>query len=103
MFAVFLLVCNIGDLFFISGRRDYLGNDLRDKLERRHLSPRRYSPAQDARGRQSIRGQTQELYISSCFLILVSFLNWLYLRVSSFLSIKYLFLFLHWQFYDSCS
>ncbi|XP_027910094.1 zinc finger CCCH domain-containing protein 13 isoform X1 [Vigna unguiculata] len=38
-----------------SGRRDYLGNDLRDKLERRHLSPRRYSPAQDARGRQSIR------------------------------------------------
>ncbi|CAJ1978990.1 unnamed protein product [Sphenostylis stenocarpa] len=38
-----------------SGRRDYLGNDLRDKLDRRHLSPRRYSPAQDARGRQSIR------------------------------------------------
>ncbi|KAK7404921.1 hypothetical protein VNO78_05977 [Psophocarpus tetragonolobus] len=38
-----------------SGRRDYLGNDLRDKLDRRHLSPRRYSPAQDARGRQTIR------------------------------------------------
>lgn len=38
-----------------SGRRDYLGNDLRDKLDRRNLSPRRYSPAQDARGRQSIR------------------------------------------------
>ncbi|KAK7342143.1 hypothetical protein VNO80_25086 [Phaseolus coccineus] len=38
-----------------SGRRDYSGNDLRDKLERRNLSPRRYSPAQDARGRQSIR------------------------------------------------
>ncbi|RDX84561.1 Zinc finger CCCH domain-containing protein 13, partial [Mucuna pruriens] len=44
-----------GALFFISGRRDYLGNDLRDKLDRRHLSPRRYSPAQDARGRQTTR------------------------------------------------
>ncbi|KAL2328328.1 hypothetical protein Fmac_021755 [Flemingia macrophylla] len=38
-----------------SGRRDYLGNDLRDKLDRRYLSPRRYTPAQDARGRQTIR------------------------------------------------
>ncbi|XP_061364498.1 zinc finger CCCH domain-containing protein 13 isoform X2 [Gastrolobium bilobum] len=38
-----------------NGRRDYLGNDLRDKLERRHLSPRRYSPAQDARSRQTTR------------------------------------------------
>lgn len=38
-----------------SGRRDYIGNDLRDKLDRRFLSPRRYSPAQDARGRQTIR------------------------------------------------
>ncbi|KAK7312734.1 hypothetical protein VNO77_36824 [Canavalia gladiata] len=37
------------------GRRDYLGDDLRDKLDRRHLSPRRYSPARDARGRQIIR------------------------------------------------
>ncbi|TKY66951.1 Zinc finger CCCH domain-containing protein 13 [Spatholobus suberectus] len=50
-----ILVCNNGALFFISGRRDYLGNDLRDKLDRRHLSPQRYSPAQDARGRQTIR------------------------------------------------
>ncbi|XP_004514049.1 zinc finger CCCH domain-containing protein 13-like isoform X2 [Cicer arietinum] len=38
-----------------NGRRDYLGNDLRDKLDRRHLSPPRYSPARDARGRQTIR------------------------------------------------
>ncbi|XP_057455797.1 zinc finger CCCH domain-containing protein 13 isoform X2 [Lotus japonicus] len=37
-----------------SGRRDYSSNDLRDKLDRRHLSPRRYSPARDARGRQAI-------------------------------------------------
>ncbi|KAL5130631.1 Zinc finger CCCH domain-containing protein 13 [Glycine soja] len=38
-----------------SGRRDYLGNDLRDKLDRRYVSPRRYSPAPDTRGRQIIR------------------------------------------------
>ncbi|KAL5130633.1 Zinc finger CCCH domain-containing protein 13 [Glycine soja] len=37
------------------GRRDYLGNDLRDKLDRRYVSPRRYSPAPDTRGRQIIR------------------------------------------------
>ncbi|KAI4334089.1 hypothetical protein L6164_018822 [Bauhinia variegata] len=36
------------------GRRDYLGNDLRDKLDRRHLSPRRYPPARHVRGRQTI-------------------------------------------------
>ncbi|XP_022632709.1 zinc finger CCCH domain-containing protein 40 isoform X2 [Vigna radiata var. radiata] len=46
---------SIATLITLQGRRDYLGNDLRDKLERRHLSPRRYSPPQDARGRQSIR------------------------------------------------
>ncbi|CAK8575507.1 unnamed protein product [Lathyrus sativus] len=38
-----------------NGRKDYLGNDLRDKLDRRQLSPPRYSPARDARGRQTIR------------------------------------------------
>ncbi|KHN22850.1 Zinc finger CCCH domain-containing protein 13 [Glycine soja] len=38
-----------------SGRRDYLGNDLRDKLDRRYVSPQRYSPAPDTRGRQIIR------------------------------------------------
>ncbi|XP_028238277.1 zinc finger CCCH domain-containing protein 13-like isoform X1 [Glycine soja] len=38
-----------------SGRRDYLDNDLRDKLDRRHVSPRRYSPTPDTRGRQIIR------------------------------------------------
>ncbi|XP_045828491.1 zinc finger CCCH domain-containing protein 13 isoform X3 [Trifolium pratense] len=43
-----------------NGRRDYLGNDLRDKLERRNLSPPRYSPpryspARDARARQTTR------------------------------------------------
>ncbi|KAK7263550.1 hypothetical protein RJT34_31142 [Clitoria ternatea] len=38
----------------VNGRRDYLGNDLRDKLDRRHLSPRRYSPTRDTRGRQTI-------------------------------------------------
>ncbi|KAI5389986.1 zinc finger CCCH domain-containing protein 13 isoform X2 [Lathyrus oleraceus] len=37
-----------------NGRKDYLGNDLRDKLDRRQ-SPPRYSPARDARGRQTIR------------------------------------------------
>ncbi|KAL3017575.1 hypothetical protein AAZX31_06G286500 [Glycine max] len=38
-----------------SGRRDYLDNDLRDKLDRRHVSPRRYSPTPDTRGRQIIQ------------------------------------------------
>lgn len=39
-----------------NGKRDYLGNnDLRDKLDRRYLSPPRYSPAREARGRQTIR------------------------------------------------
>ncbi|XP_054815757.1 zinc finger CCCH domain-containing protein 13 isoform X2 [Prosopis cineraria] len=36
------------------GRQDYSGGDLRGKLERRHLSPRRLSPARDARSRQNI-------------------------------------------------
>ncbi|XP_019453760.1 PREDICTED: zinc finger CCCH domain-containing protein 13 isoform X1 [Lupinus angustifolius] len=40
-----------------SGRREYSGNDLRDKLDRRHLSPpRRYSPARDGRGGQATHG-----------------------------------------------
>ncbi|KAK7257521.1 hypothetical protein RIF29_31553 [Crotalaria pallida] len=40
----------------VNGRRDYSANDLRDKLQRRYLSPpRRYSPARDGRGRQAIR------------------------------------------------
>ncbi|KAE9593054.1 putative transcription factor C3H family [Lupinus albus] len=40
-----------------SGRREYSGNDLRDKLDRRYLSPpRRYSPARNGRGRQAIHG-----------------------------------------------
>jgi len=61
-----ILVCNTKAYFLIAGKRDYLGNnDLRDKLDRRHLSPPRYSPARDARGyspardargRQTIRG-----------------------------------------------
>ncbi|OIW05931.1 hypothetical protein TanjilG_07207 [Lupinus angustifolius] len=39
------------------GRREYSGNDLRDKLDRRHLSPpRRYSPARDGRGGQATHG-----------------------------------------------
>ncbi|KAF1885384.1 hypothetical protein Lal_00029273 [Lupinus albus] len=39
------------------GRREYSGNDLRDKLDRRYLSPpRRYSPARNGRGRQAIHG-----------------------------------------------
>ncbi|KAI4322558.1 hypothetical protein L6164_022239 [Bauhinia variegata] len=37
-----------------SGRRDYSGNDLRDKLDRRHLSPRRYSPARHSRGHKTV-------------------------------------------------
>lgn len=73
-----ILVCNSEASFLIAGRRDYLGNDLRDKLDRRHLSPRRYSPARDARGRQTIRGQIQHPHISACSLLslfLVPFLN----------------------------
>lgn len=61
-----ILLCNIEASFLIVGRRDYSSNDLRDKLDRRHLSPRRYSPARDARGRQTIHGQTQSPYISAC-------------------------------------
>ncbi|XP_050248060.1 zinc finger CCCH domain-containing protein 13 isoform X6 [Quercus robur] len=38
-----------------SGRRDYQGSDLRDKLARRHSPSRRYSPVRDARGRQMLR------------------------------------------------
>ncbi|KAF7823120.1 zinc finger CCCH domain-containing protein 13 isoform X1 [Senna tora] len=37
-----------------NGRRDYVGSsDLRGKLDRRHLSPRRLSPERDARVRQT--------------------------------------------------
>ncbi|XP_052177955.1 zinc finger CCCH domain-containing protein 13 [Diospyros lotus] len=39
-----------------TGRRDYRGSDLRDKLERRHSPVRRYSPARDARGRRAFHG-----------------------------------------------
>ncbi|XP_028785627.1 zinc finger CCCH domain-containing protein 13 isoform X2 [Neltuma alba] len=35
-------------------RQDYSSSDLRGKLERRHFSPRRLSPARDARSRQNI-------------------------------------------------
>uniref|UniRef100_A0A2N9E4L9 Uncharacterized protein n=1 Tax=Fagus sylvatica TaxID=28930 RepID=A0A2N9E4L9_FAGSY len=37
------------------GRRDYQGSDLRDKLDRRHSPPQKYSPVRDARGRQTLR------------------------------------------------
>uniref|UniRef100_A0A5B7A322 Putative zinc finger CCCH domain-containing protein 13 isoform X1 n=1 Tax=Davidia involucrata TaxID=16924 RepID=A0A5B7A322_DAVIN len=39
-----------------NGRRDYRGSDLRDKLDRRHSPPRRYSPGRDARGRHTSHG-----------------------------------------------
>lgn len=38
-----------------SGRRDYQGSDLRDKLDRRNSPPQKYSPVRDARGRQTLR------------------------------------------------
>ncbi|XP_065620264.1 uncharacterized protein LOC111996082 [Quercus suber] len=38
-----------------SGRRDYQGSDLRDKLARRHSPSRRYPPVRDAGGRQMLR------------------------------------------------
>lgn len=34
-----------------TGRRDYRGGDLRDKLVRRYSPRRRYSPGRDGRGR----------------------------------------------------
>ncbi|XP_077243499.1 zinc finger C-x8-C-x5-C-x3-H type family protein isoform X2 [Tasmannia lanceolata] len=40
-----------------SGRRDYRGSDLREKLDRRHSPRRRYSPARDTRGRHTLHGQ----------------------------------------------
>ncbi|KAG0497506.1 hypothetical protein HPP92_002197 [Vanilla planifolia] len=36
-----------------SGRREYRSGDLRDKLDRRHSPPRRYSPGRDGRGYHS--------------------------------------------------
>ncbi|KAI8006977.1 Zinc finger CCCH domain-containing protein 13 [Camellia lanceoleosa] len=39
-----------------SGRRDYRNSDLRDKIDRRHSPPRRYSPERDTRGRHTLRG-----------------------------------------------
>ncbi|KAJ7948177.1 Zinc finger CCCH domain-containing protein 13 [Quillaja saponaria] len=38
-----------------NGRRDNQGSDLRDKLDRRRVTPRRYSPARDERNRRTIR------------------------------------------------
>ncbi|GKV21323.1 hypothetical protein SLEP1_g31313 [Rubroshorea leprosula] len=44
--------------FFSSflGRRDYRDSDLRNKLDRRPSSEKRYSPKRDARGRRTFRG-----------------------------------------------
>ncbi|GMP66920.1 hypothetical protein CsSME_00027083 [Camellia sinensis var. sinensis] len=39
-----------------NGRRDYRNSDLRDKIDRRHSPPRRYSPERDTRGRHTLRG-----------------------------------------------
>lgn len=39
-----------------NGRRDYRDDDLRDKLDRRHSPPRRYSPGRGARSRPVIHG-----------------------------------------------
>ncbi|KAF5481100.1 hypothetical protein F2P56_001785 [Juglans regia] len=35
-------------------RREYHGSDLRNKLDRTHSPPRRYTPVRDARGRQTL-------------------------------------------------
>ncbi|KAJ4831687.1 hypothetical protein Tsubulata_033163 [Turnera subulata] len=39
-----------------TGKRDFRGGDLRDKLDRRHSPQRRNSPVRDAAGRRSFRG-----------------------------------------------
>ncbi|MED6108064.1 hypothetical protein PIB30_020011 [Stylosanthes scabra] len=46
-----LLCFSVSLIIPVNGRKD---NDLRDTLDRRYLSPRRYSPARDGRGHQSI-------------------------------------------------
>ncbi|KAK9155862.1 hypothetical protein Sjap_003342 [Stephania japonica] len=38
-----------------NGRRDYRGDDLRDRLERNHSPERRHSPGKDSRSRHSFR------------------------------------------------
>ncbi|KAJ0974759.1 hypothetical protein J5N97_016724 [Dioscorea zingiberensis] len=40
-----------------NGRRDYKSGDLRDKLDRRHSPPRRYSPVRDTRGHHVLHNQ----------------------------------------------
>ncbi|CAL5342464.1 unnamed protein product [Camellia sinensis] len=42
--------------FLQCSRRDYRNSDLRDKIDRRHSPPRRYSPERDTRGRHTLRG-----------------------------------------------
>ncbi|KAJ4982207.1 hypothetical protein NE237_033044 [Protea cynaroides] len=44
------------------GRRDNLGSDLRDKLDRRPSPQRRFSPRRDARGHQTFRAQKWTAY-----------------------------------------
>ncbi|MCL7050199.1 hypothetical protein MKW94_000261 [Papaver nudicaule] len=42
-----------------NGQQEYRGNDLRDRLGRRHSPQRRFSPARDARDQNSFHGQKQ--------------------------------------------
>ncbi|XP_058220271.1 zinc finger CCCH domain-containing protein 13 [Rhododendron vialii] len=42
-----------------NGRRDYRGNDFRNRLDRRHSPRRRYSPGRDAGGRHTLRGYSR--------------------------------------------
>lgn len=44
-------------VYLIAGRQDSGGSDLRDTIDRRYSPKRRYSPASDARGRHTVRGQ----------------------------------------------
>ncbi|KAG2717077.1 hypothetical protein I3760_03G156300 [Carya illinoinensis] len=46
-----------------SARREYHGSDLRNKLDRRHSPPQRYSPVRDARGRQTLREYSSSISI----------------------------------------
>ncbi|KAL5978207.1 hypothetical protein ACLOJK_029324 [Asimina triloba] len=48
--------------YVIFSRRDYRGNDLRDRLERRHSPRQRYSPGRDTRGRRAFHGQKPAPY-----------------------------------------
>lgn len=44
-------------VYLIAGRRDSGVSDLRERIDRSYSPKRGYSPARDARGRHTLRGQ----------------------------------------------